>query len=77
MQVKMLKMTDSITGTVVDYRPSTAQLQVKSLLPSVLLLTREIEVKIAIQITGNSPVIVLKSVISIVDYLYFRSQILL
>ena len=30
-----------------------------------------------IEITGNSPVIVLKTVISMVDYLYFRGQILL
>ena len=33
-----------IKCTVADYRPSTVQLQVKTLLPCILLLTLEIEV---------------------------------
>ena len=54
------------TCTVADYRPSTVRLQVKTLLPCTYT---------AFEITGNIPVKVLKSVISIVDYLYFRGEI--
>ena len=59
--------------TVADYRWFTVQLQLKTLLPYILLLTPAIEV---IEITGKSLAKVLKNVISIVDYLYFKGQIL-
>ena len=61
--------------TVADYRPSTVPLQVKTLLPCILLLTPEIE-EIYYwdyrKYSCNRPEIL----ISIVDSLYFRVQIL-
>ena len=65
--------------TVADYRPFTVQLQLKTLLPCILLLTSAIKVQLrqfTIEITGKSLATVQKTVISIVDYLYFWGQIL-
>ena len=66
--------------TVADYRQFTVRLQLKTLLPFILLLlTPAIKVQLrqfTIEITGKSLAAVLKTVISIVDYLYFRGQVL-
>ena len=66
--------------TVADYRQFTVRLQLKTLLPFILLLlTPAIKVQLrqfTIEITGKSLAAVLKTVISIVDYLYFWGQIL-
>ena len=63
-------------NNVADYRRFTVRLQLKTLLPCILLLTPVIEV-ITIEITGKSLATVLRTVISIlIDYLYFRGQIL-
>ena len=65
--------------TVADYRPFTVRLQLKTLLPCILLLTSAIKVQLrqfTIEITGKSLATVQKTVISIVDYFYYWGQIL-
>ena len=69
----------TVTFTVADYRWITVRLQLKTLLPCILLLTSAIKVQLrqfTIEITGKSLATVQKTVISIVDYLYFWGQIL-
>ena len=65
--------------TDADHRRFTVQLQLKTLLPCILLLTSAIKVQLrqfTIEITGKSLATVQETVISIVDYLYFWGQIL-
>ena len=65
--------------TVADYRPFTVRLQLKTLLPCILLLTAAVKVQLrwfTIEITGKSLATVQKTIISIVDYLYIWGQIL-
>jgi hypothetical protein len=68
--------SQQFTNTVADYRPSTVRLQLKTLLPCILDLTPAIEVIYY----WNYRKCFLKysiSLISIVDYLLFRGQLLL
>ena len=79
MYCKKLYVYERSTYTVADYRQVTVRLQLKTLLPCILLLTFAIKVQLrsfTIEITGKSLDTVQKTVISIVDYLYFWGQIL-